>query len=148
MTAPAPEPALATDSAQVSGANDAVTDLAAVIDNVQVVAVPEHEPDHPVKIEPSPGTAVNVTDWPWVMSAEQSDAQSIPPTLEVTVPAAAPVTNTFAVNTHASGENPAVTDRAAVIDNVHVADAPEHEPDHPVKIEPSAGTAVSVTDEP
>jgi hypothetical protein len=55
---------LATDSAQVSGANDAVTDLAAVIDNVQVVAVPEHEPDHPVKIAPSAGVAVSVTDEP------------------------------------------------------------------------------------
>ncbi len=64
MTAPAPEPAFATDSAQVSGANDAVTDLAAVIDTVQVEAVPEHEPLHPVKIEPSPGEAVSVTDVP------------------------------------------------------------------------------------
>ena len=64
MTVPAPEPAFATDSAQVSGANDAVTDLAAVIDTVQEVAVPVHEPLHPVKIEPSPGVAVNVTDVP------------------------------------------------------------------------------------
>ena len=82
------------------------------------------------------------------MSAEQSDAQSIPPTLVVTAPAAAPVTNTFAVNTQATGENPAVTDLAAVIDNVHVVAVPEHEPDHPVKIEPSAGVAVNVTDVP
>jgi hypothetical protein len=64
VTAPAPEPAFATDSAQFSGAKRAVTDRAVVIDNVQVVAVPEQEPLHPVKIEPSAGTAVNVTDWP------------------------------------------------------------------------------------
>jgi hypothetical protein len=64
VTAPEPEPAFATDSAQVSGANDAVTDLAAVIDNVQEVAVPEHEPAQPVKIEPSPGVAVSVTEVP------------------------------------------------------------------------------------
>ncbi len=148
MTAPAPEPAFATDSAQVSGANDAVTDRAVVIDNVQVEAVPEHEPAHPVKIEPSPGTAVNVTDWPWAMSAEQSDAQSIPPTLDSTLPDAAPVADVFAVNTHASGENPAVTDRTAVIDNVQVSALPEHDPLHPVKTDPAAGVAVSVTDVP
>ena len=64
MTVPDPEPAFATNSAQVAGTNDAVTDLAVVIDNVHVVAVPEHEPDHPVKIEPSAGVAVNVTDVP------------------------------------------------------------------------------------
>ena len=62
MTAPEPEPAFATNSAQVSGATRAVTDRAVVIDDVQVVAVPEHEPLHPVKIEPSPGTAFSVTD--------------------------------------------------------------------------------------
>jgi hypothetical protein len=64
VTAPAPEPAFATDSAQVSGANDAVTDLAVVIDNMHVADAPEHEPDHPVKIEPSAGVAVSVTDEP------------------------------------------------------------------------------------
>ena len=63
-------------------------------------------------------------------------------------PDAAPVANTFAVNTHAAGENPAVTDLAAVIDRVQVVAVPEHEPDHPVKIEPSAGVAVSVTEVP
>jgi hypothetical protein len=82
------------------------------------------------------------------MSAEQSDAQSMPPTLEVTVPAAAPVTNTFAVNTHVAGENPAVTDLAAVIDNVQEVAVPEHEPPHPVNTDPAAGVAVSVTDVP
>jgi hypothetical protein len=66
----------------------------------------------------------------------------------VTLPDAAPVGSAFAVNVHASGENPAVTDRAAVIDNVHVVAAPEQEPLHPVNTEPSAGVAVNVTDEP
>ena len=62
MTAPEPEPAFTTDSAQVSGAKRAVTDRAVVIDTVQVEAVPEHEPLHPAMIEPSPGTAFSVTD--------------------------------------------------------------------------------------
>jgi hypothetical protein len=64
VTAPEPEPAFATDSAHLSGAKRAVTDLAVVIDTVHVVAVPEHEPLHPVKIEPSPGVAVSVTEVP------------------------------------------------------------------------------------
>jgi hypothetical protein len=64
VTVPEPDPTFATDSAQVSGANPAVTDRAAVIDTVQVVAVPEHEPPHPVNTEPSPGATVSVTDVP------------------------------------------------------------------------------------
>jgi hypothetical protein len=75
-------------------------------------------------------------------------AQLMPPTLDVTVPAPVPEPNALAERVHELGENPAVTDRAAVIDNVHVVDVPEHEPLHPVKIEPAAGVAVSVTEAP
>jgi hypothetical protein len=64
VTVPDPEPAFATDSTQVAGTNVAVTDRAVVIDRVQVVAVPEHEPAQPVKIEPAAGVAVSVTDEP------------------------------------------------------------------------------------
>ena len=64
MTVPEPEPARAAVSVHALGENPAVTDLAAVIDNVQEVDVPEHEPLQPVKTEPSPGVAVNVTDEP------------------------------------------------------------------------------------
>ena len=41
--------------------------------------------------------------------------------------------------------NVAVTERATVIETVHVADAPLQAPLHPVKLEPAAATAVSVT---
>ena len=64
MTAPAPEPAFATDSTQVSGAKRAVTDRAVVIDNVHVVDAPEQEPAHPVNTDPAAGVAVSVTDVP------------------------------------------------------------------------------------
>ena len=64
MTVPEPEPARAAVSVHALGENPAVTDRAAFIDTVQVVAVPEHEPAQPVKTEPSPGVAVNVTDVP------------------------------------------------------------------------------------
>jgi hypothetical protein len=66
----------------------------------------------------------------------------------VTTPEAAPVADVLAVNVHDSGENPAVTDRAVVIDTVQVEAVPEHEPLHPVNTEPSAGVAVSVTEAP
>ena len=64
------------------------------------------------------------------------------------MPDAAPVADVLAVSVHDSGEKPAVTDLAAVIDNVQVVAAPEHEPDHPVNTEPSAGVAVNVTEVP
>ena len=41
----------------------AVTDLAAVIETVQV-PVPEQLPDQPVKVEPEEATAVRITDVP------------------------------------------------------------------------------------
>jgi hypothetical protein len=44
--------------------------------------------------------------------------------------------------------NVAVTERACVIDTVHVDDEPLHAPDQPVNNEPDAGVAVSVTDVP
>ena len=43
--------------------------------------------------------------------------------------------------------NVAVTERAAVIDTVHVV-VPVHAPAHPAKVEPLAAVAVSVTDVP
>ena len=64
MTVPEPEPARAAVSVHALGENPAVTDLAAVIDNVQEVDVFEHEPLQPVKTEPAAGVAVNVTDVP------------------------------------------------------------------------------------
>jgi hypothetical protein len=146
VTVPVPEPAFATDSAQVAGTNVAVTDLAVVIDNVHVVDAPEQEPAHPVNTEPAAGVAVSVTDVPCAMPAEHDEPQSIPPTLDVTVPEPEPAR--AAVSVHALGENPAVTDLAAVIVTVQVVAVPEQEPLHPVKVEPAAGVAVRVTEVP
>jgi hypothetical protein len=146
VTVPEPDPTFATDSARVAGTNVAVVDLAVVIDNVHVADAPEQEPAHPVNTEPAPGVAVSVTDVPCVMLAEHDEPQSIPPTLEVTVPDPDPAR--AAVSAHALGENPAVTDLAAVIDTVQEVAIPVHEPPHPVNTEPSPGAAVSVTDVP
>jgi hypothetical protein len=150
VTEPDPVPALVTVSAHVSCAKLAVADRAAVIDTVQLVAVPEHEPPQPVNTDPAAGVAVRVTEVPCAMLAVQGVelAQLMPPTLDVTVPAPVPEPSTLAERVHALGENPAVTDRTAVIDTVQVVAVPEHEPPHPVNTEPAAGVAVSVTDVP
>jgi hypothetical protein len=57
---------------------------------VQVAEVPEHEPDHPEKVEPVAGVAVKVTDVPETRDAEQTEPQEMPPVLEVTVPEPVP----------------------------------------------------------
>jgi hypothetical protein len=44
----------------------AFTDREAVIVTVHVMAVPLHAPDHPLNTYPLVGTAVKVTDVPWV----------------------------------------------------------------------------------
>ena len=148
VTAPAAAPVTNTFAVntQATGENPAVTDLAAVIDNVQEVDVPEHEPLQPVKTEPAAGVAVKVTDEPCSRFAEHDEPQSTPPTLDVIVPDPEPAFATD--NTQELGENPAVTDRAAFIDTVQVVAVPEHEPAQPVKTEPSPGVAVNVTDVP
>ena len=147
---PDPVPALVTVSVHDSWAKLAVAARAAVIDNVHVVAVPEHEPAHPVNTDPAAGVAVRVTEVPCAMLAEQGVEveQLMPPTLDVTVPAPVPEPNALAERVHALGENPAVTDLAAFIDTVQVVAVPEHEPLQPVKFDPAAGVAVKVTDEP
>jgi hypothetical protein len=147
---PDPVPALVTVSIHDSWAKLAVAARAAVIDNVHVVAVPEHEPAHPVNTDPAAGVAVRVTEVPCAMLAVQGVelVQLMSPTLDVTVPAPVPEPSTLADRVHALGENPAVTDLAAFIVTVQVVAVPEHEPLHPVNTDPAAGVAVSVTDEP
>ena len=81
------------------------------------------------------------------MFAEQDDAEQLmPPTLLVMEPDPVPALAT--VNTHDPWAKLAVTARAVVIDSVHVAAVPEHDPDHPVNTDPAAGVAVSVTEVP
>ena len=61
---PDPAPALVTVNTHDSWAKLAVTARAVVIDSVQVAAVPEHDPDHPVNTDPAVGVAVSVTEVP------------------------------------------------------------------------------------
>jgi len=61
VTVPDPDPAFDTVKVRVCNVKVAVTFLAAVIDTVHVVPVPEHAPDQPEKEAPVPGCSVNTT---------------------------------------------------------------------------------------
>ena len=61
---------------------------------LQVVAVPEQPPDHPVKRLPSAGAAVSVTAVPEGNVAEHVDPQLIPAGVDVTVPEPVPARDT------------------------------------------------------
>jgi hypothetical protein len=68
--------------------NVAVTVAAALMETVQVVAVPLHPPpDQPTKFETEFGEAVRVTELPEIYPPEQVLPQLICPSLLVTVPA-------------------------------------------------------------
>ena len=64
------------------------------------------------------------------------------------VTAPPPVPAVATVSCTGSSVNIAVTDFALASVTAHVADVPAHAPLHPVKLEPEAATAVSVTLEP
>ena len=59
-----PAPALAIMMGSLWRAKVAVTEVLEFIVTVQVGDVPEHPPDHPVKVEPAAGLAVRVTAVP------------------------------------------------------------------------------------
>lgn len=126
---------------------------AALIDTVQVRAVPVHDPLQPVKVVPVAGVAVSVTEVPLAKLAEQlvapvpleAVAQDSPVGAELTVPelpARALVTLRPSVK---RGVKVAVTVRAALIETVQVAAVPVQAPLQPEKALPAAGVAVSVT---
>src|SRR5437867_1143788 len=109
--------------------------------------VPEQPPPlQPVNVEPVAGVAVSVTLVPLSKEAEQVAPQSIPAGLEVTVPLPVPAPLTVRVTVWRL--NVAVTVVAAfkVTEQVPVPKQPP--PLQPVKVEPVAGVAVSVTKVP
>ncbi len=64
---------------------------------VHVLAVPEHAPLQPVKVEPAAGAAVSVTAVPLVNDAEQVAPHVMPAGLLVIVPLPAPEVETVKV---------------------------------------------------
>lgn len=122
----------------------AVTDWAALIVTVHVPVPLQPPPDQPLKVEPDPGAAVNVTCAPAVTLAEHVPGQSSPP--PVTLPDPLPARTTVRV-TGGGGivANVAVIDLAALSVTVHVPVPLQPPPDQPLNVEPDFGTAVNVT---
>jgi hypothetical protein len=123
--------------------NVAVTDCAAPIVTLQVAEAPAQAPLQPVKLEPAAATAVSVTLAPLTKPNWQVAPQSMPAGLLATEPPPVPAFVTASCT--GSKVNVAVTDFAALIATVQVVDAPVHAPLQPVKLEPAAAAAVSVT---
>src|SRR5205809_6063380 len=143
VTVPLPVPAGVTVRVKLCRVKVAVTVVAAERVTVQA-PVPEHPPPlQPVKVEPAAGAAVSVTAVPLVKLAEQVAPQVIPAGALVTVPL--PVPAVLTVRVKVCSVKVAVTVVARESGTTHVP-VPEHPPPlQPVKVEPAAGVAVSVT---
>ncbi len=143
VTVPRPVPVKLTVSARVTVVNVAVTKVSAVRVTTHV-AVPEHPPLHPARVEVRLGVAANVTVVPVTKLVEHRPAgQLMPAGALVTVPRPVPVKLT--VSARVTVVNVAVTKVSAVRVTTHVA-VPEHPPPlHPAKVEVRLGVAASVT---
>jgi len=128
----------------IPSVNVAVTEASLVNVTLQV-PVPVHAPDQPANVEPALGAAVSVTAAPLAKLALHVAPQSIPAGLLVTVPVPVP-----ALCTVSWKEGGGLAVKVAVTEALPVnvtlqAPVPVHAPDHPAKVEPLFGAAVSVT---
>ena len=146
VTAPLPVPALVTESAKDDCMKVAVTEVAALMVAVQVPVPVQPPPLQPVKVEPAAGVAVSVTAVPLVNEKAQVAPQEMPAGALVTVPLPAPVLLT--VSEKLWSAKVAVTDCAPLIVTVQVPVPEQPLPLQPVKVDPAAGVAVSVTTVP
>ena len=147
VTVPLPVPAFVTASAKLDEPlKVAVTERAAVMDIVHVVAVPVHAPLQPENVEPLAAAAVSVTFVLLATFTEHTAPQLMPP--PVTVPEPVPFLDTLNVKVLPELLNVAVTERAWVIDTLHVVALPLQAPLQPANVEPLDAAAVSVTDAP
>ena len=145
---PLPVPALVTVSVEVVGvggaaANVAVT-LRATVMLTRQLPVPLQAPLQPVKVEPVPGVAVRVTVLPAAMVALQVLPQFTPAGDEVTVPAPVPALVTLSVEV-VGVLRAKVAVRRLAASTTNMQGLFVQAPLQPVKVEPVAGTGVSVT---
>src|SRR5438034_5478563 len=143
VTLPAPVPALETVSVKICRVKVAVTVVAALRVTVQAPGPEQPPPLQPLKVEPAAGAAVSVTAVPLVKLAVQVAPQVMPAGLLVTVPAPVPALETVSVK--ACRANAAVTMVAALRVTVQAPGPEQPPPLQPLKVEPAAGAAVSVT---
>src|SRR5436309_6019989 len=143
VTVPLPAPALETVSVKVGRVKVAVTVVAAESVTVQAPVPEQPPPLQPPKVEPAAGAAVSATAVPLVKLAAQVAPQVMPAGELVTVPL--PVPALVTVSAKVGRLKVAVTVVAAETETTHDP-VPEHPPPlQPVKVEPAAGVAVSVT---
>jgi len=142
VTVPAPVPALETASVKVCRVKVAVTVVAAESVTVQAPGPEQPPPLQPLKVEPAAGAAVSVTAVPLAKLAAQVTPQVMPVGLLVTLPAPVPALETVSVKV---GVKVAVTVVAAEIVTVQAPGPEQPPPLQPLKVEPAAGAAVSVT---
>ena len=121
----------------------AVTVVAAESVTVQVPVPEQPPPLQPVKVEPAAEVAVSVTAVPLAKLAEQVAPQVIPAGELVTVPL--PVPALLTVSAKLGRLKVAVTVVAAETVTTHDPVPEQLPPLQPLKIEPAAGVAVSVT---
>src|SRR5437773_11579873 len=143
VTVPLPVPAGETVRMKVCDVKVAVTVVAAETVTTHVPVPEQPPPLQPLKVEPAAGVAVSVTAVPLVKLAEQVAPQVIPARALVTVPLPVPAGVTVRVKVRSEERRVGVVAPETVTTHVPV---PEHPPPlQPVKVEPAAGVAVSVT---
>jgi hypothetical protein len=144
-----PRPLTVTDSGTVDAEppeNEAVTDLAAVIDSEQVGPVPLQAPPQPANVAPDPELAERVTVEFRARFALQAVAP-LPHVIPAPVTVPGPLTDTVSGTVEpVPPENVAVTLFEAFMRIVQVVDVPPQGPVQPMKVAPAAGDAFSVTD--
>jgi hypothetical protein len=145
VTVPVPLPETVTPSGNVvavANANVAVIVVALVAVTVHAPVPEQPPPDQPENTEPPAAVAVRTTELPDGNVAEHVVPHVIRAGALVTLPLPRPARTT--VSATGAGANAAPTVIAVASVTVH-GPLPEHPPDQPVKIEPAAGVAVSVT---
>src|SRR5881398_1080884 len=143
VTLPAPVPALETVSVKICRVKVAVTVVAALRVTVQAPGPEQPPPLQPLKVEPAAGAAVSVTAVPLAKLAAQVAPQVMPAGLLVTLPAPVPALETVSVKV--CRVKVAVTVVAALRVTVQAPGPEQPPPLQPLKVEPAAGAAVSVT---
>ena len=126
----------------IGGTNVAVTERDEFI-VIEQPPVPAQAPDQPMNAPVVLEIANTETTVPWLYTAEHVVPQSIPAGFDVTVPV--PVPAMLTVSVRGNSVNVAVMLLAAVTDTVQGVVPGQPLSDHPVKLEPLLGAAVSVT---
>lgn len=143
-----PEPSLLTVRSNDDRWNVAVVDRSLVAANTHVAATPadSHELLHPTSSDFAAATAVNVTDAPRGTAARHAASHGAPSTVADTEPGP----DAFTVNFTVCVTNEATTVRSALATTTQSAFVPadEHAPLQVENTEPTAGSAVKVTDVP